>query len=206
MALPSGASRLQGQRYSRWSGGTRTVAALAAVAATGGAVWYVYTGTTQLGRPVKDVCDVRNAVVSASKTARDGVDAAGAPVSYAPGNLIDGDIATAWRTPGRGVGRIVTLTFKDTCRLLRMDIVNGYEKVDERSRIDRWRQNRRVSVAVVRFDDGSKLKVRLKSNKRGWQKIELPPAAVRSLRIEIVESRRSKSTRDYTAISEIRTS
>ena len=47
--------------------------------------------------------------VIASDTAPSSTDAAGNVVTYVPANVIDGDVDTAWRTPGDGLGESVTL-------------------------------------------------------------------------------------------------
>ena len=47
----------------------------------------------------------------ATDTAPSSTDAAGNMVTYVPANVIDGDVKTAWRTPGDGQSESVTLIF-----------------------------------------------------------------------------------------------
>lgn len=148
-------------------------------------------------------CGIDNASVTATKTAPDGVDASGRNVSYSPANLIDSNEATAWRTPGKGVGQTVTLTFASVCELTSIQIVDGYNKVDPSDGTDRWRQNRRVVKLRIQTNSQD-VTVSLDSGSRTWQTVPLDGSQVNSISLTILSSAPARSERDYTALSEIR--
>jgi serine/threonine-protein kinase len=86
--------------------------------------------------------------VIATDTAPSSTDAAGNAVTYVPANVIDGDVETAWRTPGDGHGESVTLIFDNPVNVVRIGLIPGYAKTDAQTGVDRFRQNRIIdSVA-----------------------------------------------------------
>ena len=95
------------------------------------------------------------AAIVASSTAAPGRDFSGAPVTYEPGNAIDGDITTTWRTPGPGSGERLTLTLPGPTSITRVGLVPGYAKIDEADGTDRFTQNRRIRSVRWLFADGT---------------------------------------------------
>jgi serine/threonine protein kinase len=84
----------------------------------------------------------------ATDTAPSSTDAAGNVVTYVPANVIDGDVETAWRTPGDGHGASITLVFDNPINVVRIGLIPGYAKTDPQTGVDRFRQNRIIeSVA-----------------------------------------------------------
>ena len=83
--------------------------------------------------------------VTATSTAPSSTDASGNVVTYAPRNVIDGDIETAWRTPGNGRGDAITLVFDVPVDIVRIAMIPGYAKTDPGSGVNRFEQNRIVT-------------------------------------------------------------
>ncbi len=80
-------------------------------------------------------------------------------ISYGPGNLTDGDDATAWveGSSGQGAGEFVVLEF-DAARAVRgLSIKNGYDKSP-----DIYAKNSRVKDIELRFSTGDSLQATLK--------------------------------------------
>lgn len=154
------------------------------------------------GREQIPSCSVRGASVVATSTASDGVDEAGATVSYEAFQLIDGDQETAWRVPGRGVGESISITFPRVCRLSSLGVLNGYAKFDPFSGADRWTQNRRVSE--VNWTAGGRSGVqRLDVQSRTRQSFGIQPVDVASVTMTIVDSYPAITERDFVALSEV---
>jgi hypothetical protein len=141
------------------------------------------------------------ATASASSTAPDNVDAAGTPVSYAAGNMVDGDPETAWRTPGDGRGESVTLTLPSAAHLTQLGLIPGYAKVDPSNRVDRFPENRRIRSVRWRFDDGTTVEQRF-SDRPSMQRTAVD-VTTSSVTIEFLSSRPGDSDHDYLPISEV---
>jgi hypothetical protein len=92
--------------------------------------------------------------VVGSAVAPDSKDAAGNPVSFAASNAVDGNLATAWRVPGDGVGASLVLSFDRPVHVAWIGVVPGYAKVDPADGSDRFAQNRRVRSAQFQFSGG----------------------------------------------------
>jgi serine/threonine protein kinase len=88
--------------------------------------------------------------VTATHTAPSSTDAAGNVVTYVPPNVIDGDVETAWRTPGDGKGESVTLIFDNPINVVRIGLIPGYAKTDPQTGVDRFRQNRIIDSVEYR--------------------------------------------------------
>ena len=122
-------------------------------------------------------------------------DARGRRVSYAPGNVLDGLLATAWLCKGSGVGQRLTITLTTTSDVVRVGLVPGYAKSD------RYPQNNRITRVAWVFDDGTRVVQSLRDSRTD--------RSLRTLRIEPVRTRRvvlqilalARGTRDNTAIS-----
>jgi hypothetical protein len=84
--------------------------------------------------------------VIASDTAPSSTDAAGNTVTYVPANVIDGNVQTAWRTPGAGQDVSVTLIFDNPINVVRIGLIPGYAKTDAQTGVDRFLQNRIVKA------------------------------------------------------------
>jgi serine/threonine protein kinase len=83
--------------------------------------------------------------VTATHTAPSSTDAAGNVVTYLPGNVIDGDVRTAWRTPGNGRGESLTLLFDTPIQIVRIGLIPGYAKTDPETGVNRFEQNRIIT-------------------------------------------------------------
>jgi hypothetical protein len=142
-----------------------------------------------------------DATVSASATAPYSVDAAGNPVSYSAGNVVDGDPQTAWRVPGDGRGETITLTLPGSAHLTQVGLIPGYAKVDSSNGIDRFSQNRRVREVRWRFDDGTTVEQRF-SDSPTLQRAAVD-ATTSSVTIEILSSRPGDPDHNYLPISEV---
>jgi serine/threonine-protein kinase len=138
--------------------------------------------------------------VTASQTAPSSEDGAGNIVTYVPANVIDGDIRTAWRTPGDGVGQTVTLIFDNPVDVSRIGLVPGYAKTDPITGVDRFRQHR--IVVEARF-----LIPGLPPITKTYRPEPVPQfvrigATTRRVTIEVTETTEPGGL-DFTAISEI---
>lgn len=175
----------------------------AACVAVGFGLWMAGSltspGSTNAGATT--ACTNALATATATETAPNGVDSTGRTITYASANLLDGDLATAWRTPGTGTGEAIVLRFEHRCRLSAIQIVDGYDKIDSRDNTDRWVQNRRVTRFTVTTD--RQTEASLDPNERGWQAIRLVPSDVDFVKLVIRGSAPRRADRDFTAVSEI---
>ena len=82
---------------------------------------------------------------------------------YGPGNLTDGNPATAWveGVAGTGAGQKVSLSFDRPRRLAGFEIVNGYAK-----NRDIYRKNARLRTVTLRLSDGSSQSLSLPDDMR----------------------------------------
>jgi hypothetical protein len=152
---------------------------------------------------VATACDgfdlARLSVATASHTAPSGVDASGHRVDYAARNLIDGNVTTAWRTPGDGQGESLTLTWDRELSLRRVCVVVGYAKIDPTDGTDRFLEDRRLTMAQLATGD-REVAVAYDPRSRAPQCVDLTGTTRRvTLRIAKTQSGR----RDFTAISEV---
>jgi hypothetical protein len=81
---------------------------------------------------------------SASCVGADGAEANGTPVSFAPGNVLDRNPATAWRCDQQTTGTSLSFRFDAPTPLTSVGLINGYVKVDPLTERDRYLQNHRV--------------------------------------------------------------
>ena len=121
---------------------------LLVVAAVGFAILNGYGGLVQgpspSGGPPRLIRE--GVQVIASDTAPSSTDAAGNTVTYVPANVIDGDVQTAWRTPGAGKDASVTLIFDNPIDVVRIGLIPGYAKTDAQTGVDRFVQNRIIKT------------------------------------------------------------
>jgi hypothetical protein len=83
--------------------------------------------------------------VTASSVAPPSKDAAGNTVTYLPKHVIDGDVETAWRTPGNGRGETLTLLFSDPIDVVQVGMIPGYAKIDPATSANRFLQDRIIT-------------------------------------------------------------
>ena len=124
-------------------------------------------------------------------------------VWYPAGNVIDGQLDTAWReSPGLSPWILVELP--QTTIVTQIAIVGGYAKIDPYDGSDRWRQNhrpRRVKVYLNEVEQG----VYELSDIRDWQKIDIQPRPADRVGLLVVDTYPPlEGNRPYVAISEIR--
>jgi serine/threonine protein kinase len=137
---------------------------------------------------------------TASNTAPASHDAAGNVVTYQPSNVIDGDVQTAWRTPGDGRGESVTLLFDNPVDVVRIGLIPGYAKTDPQTGANRFLQDR--IIEEVRYVIPG-----IPPITRTFRPVPVPQFAdvdATTSRIKVVVVATSEpGGLDYTAISEI---
>ena len=110
----------------------------------------------------------------------DGVtaDAANYQGNFTPGNLVDGNPATAWVGGGKGVGpgKWIELTFPAPVKLEALTIATGHQ--------ERFNAFRRMTRGVIIYPDETRQKFTLKPQ-TGVQRIPLQPKVADSLKIII---------------------
>jgi hypothetical protein len=87
--------------------------------------------------------------VTASSTAPSSADAAGNPVTYVPTNVIDGNVETAWRTPGDGRGQWVTLIFDNPIDVVRIGLIPGSATTDPLTGATRFPQGWTITAVAI---------------------------------------------------------
>lgn len=142
---------------------------------------------------------LRVSSVSASAVAAPSKDAGGAAVTFDADNLVDGDVGTAWRVDGRGVGTMLTFNFDPPVQVATMHVLPGYAKVDPLDGSDRWAQNGRVTSVRLTASDGRSDVVAL-NDAPNWSMLTLG-STVNWVRMEIVGS--APGQRNFTAMSEV---
>jgi serine/threonine protein kinase len=138
--------------------------------------------------------------VTASSTAPSSTDAAGNPVTYVPANVIDGDVQTAWRTPGDGHGQWVTLIFDNPIDVVRIGLIPGYAKTDPQTGANRFLQDRIIKAVVYQIPG-------LPNTPKTFEPLPIPQwvqlrATTSQITVKIVATTAAGGL-DYTAISEI---
>jgi serine/threonine-protein kinase len=83
--------------------------------------------------------------VTASSVEPPHQDAAGNTVTYLPGHVIDGNVETAWRTPGNGRGETLTLLFSGPIEIVQVGMIPGYAKIDPVTSANRFLQDRIIT-------------------------------------------------------------
>lgn len=125
-------------------------------------------------------------------------DARGRRVSYAPGNVLDNLLATAWLCTGSGVGQRLTITLTTTSDVVRVGLVPGYAKSD------RYPQNNRITRVAWVFDDGTRVVQSLRDSRtnRSLRTLRIEPVRTRTVVLQILAV--ARGTKDNTAISALR--
>lgn len=147
---------------------------------------------------------VAPANLAASCQAPDSNEADGVtPITFSPSNVLDGDLATAWRCAG-GAGAELTFDLGGDVRLTEVGLVGGYVKVDPTSGVDRFVQNRRVRTVEWVFADGTVITQEL-ADSRELQTVpvDVTTASV-VLRITDTYAAGGEAPRDFTPVAEVR--
>jgi hypothetical protein len=133
----------------------------------------------------------------------DSVDAAGNPVAYPAVNSHDGDLTTALRCDGGGVGETLTLTLPDAVRIGEVGLVPGYAKTDPRDGADRYAENNRITRVRWTFSDGSTVVQRLdgSATNREMQTVRIALTEADSVVLEVLAS--TRGARNTIAVSEV---
>jgi serine/threonine protein kinase len=138
--------------------------------------------------------------VTASSTAPSSTDAAGDPVTYVPANVIDGNVQTAWRTPGDGHGQWVTLIFDNPIDVVRIGLIPGYAKTDPQTGANRFLQDRIIKGVAYQIPG-------LPNTPQTFEPLPVPqfvPLRVTTSQITVkILATTAAGGLDYTAISEI---
>jgi hypothetical protein len=133
-------------------------------------------------------------------------DGAGQPVNYAPEQLSDGRLNTAWRCNGDGVGQVVTFEFPAGTSIVEVGLVNGYAKVDPASGAKRYGEYRRITKVTWTFANGASFQQSLKDGTTTMQKLGIPsqPGDLVTLTVEASTDPGSTARgRDAVVISEV---
>jgi len=138
--------------------------------------------------------------VTASSTAPSSTDAAGNPVTYVPANVIDGNVQTAWRTPGDGHGQWVTLIFDTPIDVVRIGLIPGYAKTDPQTGANRFLQDRIIKAVAYQLPG-------LPNTTQRFEPLPVPQfvplrATTSQITVKILATTPPGGL-DYTAISEI---
>jgi serine/threonine-protein kinase len=138
--------------------------------------------------------------VTASSTAPSSTDASGNPVTYVPTNVIDGNVQTAWRTPGDGHGQWVTLIFDNPIDVVRIGLIPGYAKTDPLTGANRFLQDRIIEAVAYQIPG-------LPNTPQTFQPVPVPQfvelrATTSQITVKILATTAAGGL-DYTAISEI---
>jgi hypothetical protein len=138
--------------------------------------------------------------VTASKVALPSKDAAGHRVTYLPGNVVDGDVATAWRAPGNGRGVTITLVFSGPVDIVKVGLIPGYAKVDPETSANRFEQDR-IITEVRYLIEGLPPTIQ-HLQRQPYPQYVAVNATTTQITLEIVDTTRPGGL-DFTAISEI---
>jgi serine/threonine protein kinase len=138
--------------------------------------------------------------VTASSTAPSSTDAAGNPVTYVPANVIDGNVQTAWRTPGDGHGQSITLIFDNPIEVVRIGLIPGYAKNDPQTGANRFLQDRIIKAVAYQMPG-------LPDTRKTFEPLPVPQfvqlsATTSQITVKILATTAAQGL-DYTAISEI---
>ena len=140
---------------------------------------------------------------SATCQAPSSVDAAGNEIGYPPTSAYDGDLTTAWRCNGTGVGQTLSLAFAEPVEVGEIGLVPGYAKTDPASGVDRYAENNRITRVRWTFPDGTSVVQRLDGSptNRSMQSLRVKPVQADSVTIEVLRSVRG--ARNTVAVSEV---
>jgi hypothetical protein len=143
--------------------------------------------------------------VSASAARASGIDSCGQPTSYAPTNVLDGQLATAWMTQGDGTGQFLEFTLAPGAQLTQVGLVPGYAKQDPCSGSDRFHDMRRIVEVRWTFDGGNPVSQSLDPESPTMQVMQLPAAvSAATVRLTILTTTDAGTAGlDYAPVSEV---
>lgn len=147
--------------------------------------------------------------VVAESTAPPSIDGSKKVVTYEAAHLLDGDLATAWRTEGDASAQSITVYFTSPQRVTQVGLTNGYTKKDPENGIDRYQQERRITAVIWAFDGGITVDQMLDDGTRSVQERTIDPVVTSQVRLVIAAVTEPgpindpDGPRDFTAISEI---
>lgn len=124
------------------------------------------------------------------------------PVSYGPGNAVDGVRTTAWQVTGDGTGQSITFELPPGTTVTRVGLTPGYDKVDPCDRTDRFTQNRRVTSVEWELG-GETIPQSLATSRRAVQRIRVGAVETTSVTMRITGTVVGDDPGADTPISEI---
>lgn len=208
IALPETRSRPSRERARRtWIAAaaavvTLVVAALAGISLAdrheGGSGGTPSSSTTT--RPPVPQRILEGVQVTASSVAPPSKDAAGNTVTYLPSHVIDGDVETAWRTPGNGHGETLTLLFSDPVDVVQVGMIPGYAKIDPATSANRFLQDRIITDVRWLIDGIAPTEQHFSPDP--YPQLVRLSATTNQITVRILRTTRPGGA-DFTAISEI---
>jgi hypothetical protein len=152
------------------------------------------------GSPIPERFREEVQVTTTSQNAPNSEDAAGNVVRYLPKYVLDGDVATAWRTPGDGHGDTLTLIFDNPVEIVRVGLIPGYAKSDPETGTNRFLEDR-IIKEVRYLIPGLPPTVQRLQPQADPQYVSVS-AITEQITVEILDTTRPGG-KDFTAISEI---
>jgi hypothetical protein len=137
-------------------------------------------------------------------TASPGRDGRNKVVTYAVRNVLDKDHRTAWRCPGKAIGRRIVLTLRHRSEVVLVGLVPGYAKIDPATGDDRYAQNNRITKVAWIFDDGTRVVQRMSGSRkdRSLRTMRIVPEMTRTVTLRILAV--ATGPRHTTTISTVR--
>lgn len=147
------------------------------------------------------------ATIDVPATAPAGTDVDGRRISYAAGQMVDGDPGTCWRMTGDGTGEEIVLTLPEPTTVSSVGLINGYAKTatDGKRDLDWYAGNRRILAVEWVLDDGTTVRQDLRET-RDLQTIDIEATETTTVTLRLVEVSRpgkGRAARDNTAVSEL---
>ncbi|RYP85697.1 zinc ribbon domain-containing protein [Nocardioides guangzhouensis] len=145
--------------------------------------------------------------VQGPKPLAPGTDLNGNRVAYPPENMLDDDLATAYRMPGDASGATITFTLPRESVISEVGMVNGYAKKDSTGgrTVDWYRFNRKILQVEWVFDDGTSIVQRMRTEPV-LQTIVVDKVRTRSIQLrinEVSEPGAGRLRKNVTAISDV---
>ena len=114
--------------------------------------------------------------------------------------MIDGNVQTAWRTPGDGHAQWVTLIFDNPIEVVRIGLIPGYAKTDPQTGANRFVQDRIIKAVAYQIPG-------LADTIQTFEPLPVPQfvqlrATTSRVTVKILATTAAEGL-DYTAISEI---
>ena len=156
--------------------------------------------------PPAQVASAKPTQVKVGCQAPQTTDDAGNPVYYVPEQMLDGQMNTAWRCNGNGIGEAITFQFPAGTAIVEVGLVNGYAKVDPASGAKRYGEYRRITRATWSFANGTSFQQPLEDRVHTVQKLSIPAQPGDQIMLTIEGSTGPGSNargRDAVVISEV---